>query len=134
VSYMPEDIILSQEDDNKLYQQWSEEIVFLLRSQGKAIVAIDPEITERIPSSAASLRMKKAKVVEQVFKDLKVGELFIEGGSTAAAIIKQLHFETFFPMSELSPGVVRMIVKEAGGLCITVKPGSYAWPSDVWSF
>jgi hypothetical protein len=37
-------------------------------------------------------------------------------------------------VQELSPGVVRMKVKERKGIFITVKPGSYAWPEGTWNF
>ena len=134
VSYMPENILQSDENDDENYQLWSNEIAAFIHSKGKAIVAIDPVSVEGLSVSAAMLREKTAIVVDRIFKQEDIHELFIEGGSTAAAIIKKLEFKTFIPVEELALGVVRMQVKEREGLFITVKPGSYDWPGAVWNF
>lgn len=134
VSYMPEAVIRSGENDDEIYQVWSSEIVSIIQVNGKAIISIDPESINKIDISAVMLREKTAIVVKKVFEQETVHELFIEGGSTAAAIIRELGFETFMPVEELAPGVVRMRVKERDDLHITVKPGSYQWPADVWDF
>ena len=134
VSYMPEAVLSSGDNDDENYQVWSNEIVSFIHSKGKAIVSIDPESIKGIDVSAALLREKTAIVVDRVFKQETIHELFIEGGSTAAAIIRQLGFETFIPVKELAPGVVRMRVKDREDVFITIKPGSYQWPEAVWDF
>lgn len=134
VSYMPEAVIASGDNDDEHYQIWCNEIVSFIHSKGKAIISIDPETIKDKPVSAAMLREKTAIVVDRVCKQENIHELFIEGGSTAAAIIRQLGFETFIPVKELAPGVVRMLVKEREDLFITIKPGSYQWPGAVWDF
>lgn len=136
VAYMPENIIAlaSEAYDDDAYEKWRNEIVSLMHKHGKAIVAIDEEVTASLPTSASSLRLKTANVIKAVFEKLSISELFIEGGSTAAAIIRQLDFTTFYPEQELSLGVVRMAVHGQEDLCITVKPGSYEWPANVWNF
>ena len=55
-------------------------------------------------------------------------EIFIEGGSTAAAILEELNIKNLAPINELERGVVRMI---ANDLFITVKPGSYELPQQI---
>jgi uncharacterized protein YgbK (DUF1537 family) len=133
VSYMPEAILAFADNDDENYQLWSNEIVSFIHSKGKAIISVDPEGVKGIPVSAAMLRQKTAIVVDRIFKQENVHELFIEGGSTAAAIVRQLGLETFIPVNELAPGVVRMHVKERD-MFITIKPGSYQWPGVVWDF
>lgn len=117
VSYMPD----GSSD------RWVEEIILLLRDRGKAIVAVDTGGAR----SALELRTVTAKVVQQVLQQVKIGELIIEGGSTAYAILQQAGLHTFFPEEELAPGVIRMRAPEAPGLYITVKPGSYHWPESI---
>lgn len=134
VSYMPVDVIELKEFDAEIFQLWCNEIVAFIHSQGKAIIAIDAETIIDTDVSAKMLREKTAMVVDEVFKQIDIREMFIEGGSTAAAIIKELEFQSFIPVEELARGVVRMKVKEKEDLFITVKPGSYIWPREVWNF
>ena len=78
--------------------------------------------------SAANLRQWMAAVVKKIIDAASIKELFIEGGSTAAAILQQLNIKVLKPVNELSRGVVRM---KAGDLFITVKPGSYELPDEI---
>lgn len=134
VSYMPDEVIRSGEIYNEAFPMWSQEVASMINSGGRAIISIDANTTEGVPVSAGLLREKTALVVSEILKQVNIQELFIEGGSTAASVIRKAGFQTFFPVEELAPGVIRMSVKEHADLCITVKPGSYEWPSEVWKF
>jgi len=134
VSYMPCDIIKAENPVDSFFEMWADEIVSLLNSHKKAIIAIDEYATKGITITAADLRNKKAKVVEIVFRKTAIKELLIEGGSTAAAIINRLNFNSFSPVQELGPGVIKMKVDTSNDLFLTLKPGSYNWPSFVWNF
>jgi uncharacterized protein YgbK (DUF1537 family) len=79
--------------------------------------------------SALELRTRMGKVIAQLIEQVKVGELVIEGGSTAYAILKEAGLSRFVPEQELAQGVVRMRVR--GGMLVTVKPGSYPWPDSL---
>jgi len=63
-----------------------------------------------------------------------VKELLVEGGATAAAIIKRLNINRFLPVNEFDTGVIRMKVDKNDGLFLTLKPGSYDWPPHIWDF
>lgn len=134
VSYMPLDIVLSVNPSTALFDAWADEIVLLLNKHKKAIIAIDVSTTEAHTITAAGLRIKKAIVVEKVFKRITIKELLVEGGSTAAAIINRLSFDRFFPIGELGPGVIKMKVDAIDDLFLTLKPGSYDWPAYMWNF
>jgi len=69
-----------------------------------------------------------AKAVKEIVVRENVKEIFIEGGSTAAAVLEELGITKLTPVNELIRGVVRM---KAGDLFITVKPGSYQLPSEI---
>ena len=133
VSYMPLNIITEANPPETLFGTWADEIVSLLNTNKKAIIAIDADITKNVSITAASLRSKKAAVVEQVFKRMVIKELLIEGGSTAAAIINRLNFNRFSPVEKLGPGVIKMKVDNTDDLFLTLKPGSYDWPNYIWN-
>jgi uncharacterized protein YgbK (DUF1537 family) len=134
VSYMPVEIIALAKHGKALFENWADEIVSLLKIHGKAIIAIDESTTHNLEITAAELRGRMAMAVEGVFKTIAIGELLIEGGSTAAAIINRLNFNRFSPVAELGPGVIKMKVDHVADLFLTLKPGSYKWPADTWNF
>ena len=69
-----------------------------------------------------------ASAVKRILEREKVRELFIEGGSTAAAILNELGIKKLSVVNELQRGIVRMKAKD---LFITVKPGSYELPAAI---
>ncbi|TXK26689.1 four-carbon acid sugar kinase family protein [Pontibacter qinzhouensis] len=134
VCYMPAAIARAATPTPAAYTAWSQEIVSCLQVSGKAIIAIAAETTTGTAVSAEDLRKKTAKVVQLVFAQTDLQELVLEGGATAFAILKELNFQEFYPIRELAPGVIRMQVGAKSTLCLTLKPGSYAWGSDIWNF
>jgi uncharacterized protein YgbK (DUF1537 family) len=107
---------------------WINRVMSVLEQQGRAIIAIDKEeiIPEKI--SALSIRKSMAKAVRAIIENAGIRELFIEGGSTAAAVLKELDIKKLQPVNELQRGVVRMKAKE---MYVTVKPGSYELPEQI---
>ncbi len=127
VSYMPQGIVSSTHPSENLFDNWADEVTTLLKLHNKAIIAID-----EIAIGAINLQQKKAILVEKVFKRITIKELLIEGGATASAIIKQLNLTNFVPVEEFSTGVVRLRAVGREDLFLTLKPGSYTWPPQVW--
>lgn len=99
----------------------------MLQQKQKAIIAFD---AARLPDSSTAiiLRTKMAELVAAIVATEKPAELFIEGGSTATAILEALNIHQLTPVHELTRGVVRM---KAGDLFITVKPGSYELSKEI---
>ena len=133
VNYIPAAFINDEEVHELLMPGWVSETTGMLVLHGKAIIAIDPA-TVSAGSTALLLRQKMALAIEMIFDRGDIRELFIEGGSTAAAVINKLGFTSFYPVEELKRGVVRMNVENRPGLFVTVKPGSYDWPTGIWDF
>nr|WP_294794316.1 four-carbon acid sugar kinase family protein [uncultured Mucilaginibacter sp.] len=127
VSYMPQRIVSSATPSENLFDNWADEVITLLKLHNNAVIAV-----AEIAIGAINLREKTAILVEKVFKRIEVKELLIEGGATASAIIKQLNLTQFTPVQEFSTGVVRMKAILRDDLFLTLKPGSYSWPSQVW--
>lgn len=113
VVYLPETITT----------EWLQQTGALINQQQKLIIAIDES-----DSDALTLRKKMAAAVKQLVENENVKEIFIEGGSTAAAILQEMNITTLSPVNEFSRGVVRM---KANDLFITVKPGSYKLPDEI---
>ncbi|MES2329039.1 MAG: four-carbon acid sugar kinase family protein [Bacteroidota bacterium] len=132
VCYMPAVIFSSDKINEEAIEAWSQEIVSVLEKNAAAIVAIDN--TMKGTAEALYLRSVTAACVKKVLDKIQVKELYIEGGSTAAAIIDQLGICQFFPENELARGVIRMRVAYHQPLHITIKPGSYPNPAGLFSF
>jgi D-threonate/D-erythronate kinase len=123
VLYITRQMIESEVDDLAWLQQCND----VLEQKQKAIIAFN---SEAIPAdaSAAGLRSIMAQAVKAVTEQNQIRELFIEGGSTATAILQELGINHLSPVNELARGVVRM---KAGELFITVKPGSYELSKEI---
>lgn len=113
VSYLPESIT----------EEWVQQTGDIIRQQNKLVISID-ESAEK----AMVLRIVMAKAVKEIVERENIKEIFIEGGSTAAAVLEELNIKKLTPVNELNRGVVRM---KAGDLFITVKPGSYQLPEEI---
>ncbi|MDR2813796.1 MAG: hypothetical protein LBB79_03965 [Prevotellaceae bacterium] len=112
-------------------QRYADSVVQALRTEGRAIVAIDQPTIEG-KEAAAALRDATAQVVEKTARAVALQELIVEGGATAFAVTRRLGFSRFLPVSELAPGVVRMSVLGHDSVHLTIKPGSYEFPEEIW--
>lgn len=124
VEYLSGNSILHPE---RLDQILVDQCKYRLQTHAKLILAIDGQM---IPEgvSAQELRTSMAKVTQWILRRNIIHELFIEGGSTATAILEELKISELEPVNEWQRGVVRM---KYGNLYITVKPGSYALPEQI---
>jgi D-threonate/D-erythronate kinase len=107
----------------KVDQEWINKTVDIIKKKEKAVIAIKETV-----ATALVLRTTMSKAVREILKRKAVKEIFIEGGSTAAAILHELDIKKLSPVNEMERGVVRMKVND---LFITVKPGSYNIPEQV---
>jgi D-threonate/D-erythronate kinase len=131
VSYMPEKIFNGDDFNEQDFVQWQDDILNILSKHNKAIIAVDNSTNQKADPNL--LREKKAMIIDLILKKIKVRELLIEGGSTAYSIINKIGWSSFVPTEELKQGIVRMTVEDIDDLHLTIKPGSYDWPTE-WSF
>jgi uncharacterized protein YgbK (DUF1537 family) len=75
-----------------------------------------------------------ALVLQGILEKCEIGELFIEGGATAFAVLLKQGWISLVPVQEFSPGVVRMKVSRGRNLYLTMKPGSYLWPKTILNY
>lgn len=122
VAYLPENID----------EQWLNGCDGIIKEQQKLLIAIDES-----NKSALTLRLQMAQTVKALIRRNDLKEIFIEGGSTASAILNELGILVLEPIEELARGVVRtkcLLTIDGNShqhICITVKPGSYALPEKM---
>lgn len=117
----------SLEHPEVLDQPWVYEAGQMMKEEGILILAIDgPSLPAGI--TPAELRRSTAKSTQWIIRRNIIHELFVEGGSTATAVLAELGVHMLEPVAEWQRGVVRM---KAENLFITVKPGSYALPEKI---
>lgn len=109
-------------------ETWFKRIGRILHEHNKAVMAINDEDVNPWNVSPLLLRSVMAKVVKKILELENIKELFIEGGSTAAAVLNELQIKKLSVSDELQRGVARMKSNE---IYITVKPGSYELPAEI---
>jgi uncharacterized protein YgbK (DUF1537 family) len=135
VSIMPEELARMEGDDADLYhQRWASQVISLFKNSDQVIIYPGP-INDYL-DRAAGPRISRniAATVRKITHQMILQELMVEGGSTASAVFAALGIEKCHPEQELAYGVIRMRVPGLDGLHVTLKPGSYHWPPQIWAF
>jgi len=83
------------------------------------------------PSIAVKLSPHLVVLAQAVLARVGVAHLYVEGGATAAALARCMGWKTLTVLRELALGVATLSVDEDPRLQLTIKPGSYAWPSRI---
>jgi D-threonate/D-erythronate kinase len=73
-----------------------------------------------------------AEIVSRVIQKVTVQELFVEGGTSSSEIVRKMGWRNFEPSHIIGEGIIRMNVI-GSEMHLTVKPGSYKWPPNMWS-
>lgn len=134
VSYMPSKMFCTPADQTLYMAQWEEDVLKGIQGPGAVIIAVNTIEEPRVENLSSALSKTIAAVVNNVMQRVQLEELLIEGGATASAIVDKLGYKKFHPAQELAPGVIRMKVEENKNLHLTMKPGSYTWPSSIWKY
>jgi uncharacterized protein YgbK (DUF1537 family) len=133
VSYMPEEIFSRDYSQTEIINTWAAQIVKGLEQHNHVIIAVDHLVYADAIQLPVQIRFIMALLIEKIMQVAVVDELVVEGGATASSIIERLNYERFFPVQEIAMGVIRMKVQENPHLFLTLKPGSYEWPSSIWN-
>jgi len=134
VAYMPPEMFCDEVDRSTLIAAWEETVFSCLKEHGSVIIAVDQINSVDAVNLDGSISEAISEVVQKAMQRIDVDELVIEGGETASVIMNKLNYNKFYPVQELSPGVIRMKIKEKDGIHLTLKPGSYVWPSSIWQY
>ena len=108
----------------------SREALAAQRSKPVVILHIGlPQVRE--PRTARLLATYLARIAESVLRRGQLGQVYVEGGATAIELVRRMGWGRLTVLREVAPGVATLRVADAPSLCLTVKPGSYAWPNQI---
>ena len=130
---MPDEIYYSCDTDVAAVVAWAEDVEAALAARGRAIVNA-PQSPKGICLNGRQITAAMAELVRHVLGSNVVDELMIEGGATSQAVMSALQVENLYPSHSLAPGITRMRVDNYPDLHITMKPGSYSWPGEIWQY
>ena len=108
---------------------WHDPIVTAIQDRSICVVTVG---YSRVAGAGVGARLQRvlADCAADVFARTHA-RLFVDGGATASAVIERLGWRDLDVRAELAPGVVELHAPPVNGI-ITIKPGSYAWPEQVW--
>lgn len=154
---MPDTLFDDTPANDALLRQWADCVLEALSASDRAIIAILQPVVRASPTRAKprtgssqpsagwtgskpppaaklakSLRMKTTALVQMIVSKTTIHELFIEGGATAEAVLRELNWQRFDVIGQYAPGVVQMRVAAQPEHYVTIKPGSYPWPKRIW--
>ena len=127
---MPEEIFYNSPDAEQVFQSWKKSIIKSYSYSNIAVVTIDKPIVKN-KNFSLRLRERMALVVNEVMKEVHINELIIDGGSTAYAITRTTGLSNILPIAEIAPGVIRLVAADRDDLFVTIKPGSYSFPTSL---
>lgn len=81
---------------------------------------------------ALKIRESFGSLVRELLSKVPLGHVVIEGGATAAAISDANNWTSFDVAGEWAPGVIALHPTQDPKLLLTIKPGSYTWPENLW--
>jgi len=85
-----------------------------------------------VEASSQMILSRLVEVVAELLETASAGRLFVEGGRTASALVRRMGWARVSVCRQYAPGVVAMQCHAAPRTILTVKPGSYSWPPEVW--
>ena len=111
-------------------ETWLHHCASAINENQRAVIAFDPSLQHQDSYSALFMRQKMATIVHALLSSTPVGEILIEGGSTAKAILNEMNLPYWVPDAVMGRGVVRLQDSHQQ-YTITVKPGSYPLPDFI---
>ncbi len=127
---IPASFLENFKNKEKAIDEWVSNILKEINGCEKLVIAVSQSLPP-IENLTERLLELVTVIVAKILDQFKVNELFVEGGSTASAIVRHMGWQRFIPTQELGPGVVRMNVACHPEINLTVKPGSYKWPDFI---
>jgi D-threonate/D-erythronate kinase len=109
---------------------WAREAAASLTVHQRLLLGIGP-----FPSMKAGAEpvTTLARLTAQVLRRMPIATLLIDGGATAAAVVKKLGW-TRLAVTAPSPAGIAILqpVGNPSAPRVWIKPGSYPWPESVW--
>jgi len=128
---MPDLLFGQDASPGPLMNRWIEDVLDAVRVERRVVVAVTQPVVTDV-QLGCRLSACIATLVESVVAGASLGELILEGGATAEAILARLGWVTLTVVGEYGPGVVQLRVSDPNNPLVTIKPGSYPWPAGIW--
>jgi uncharacterized protein YgbK (DUF1537 family) len=109
--------------------KWCAAASTALRDHGRAMLTIGRQSIDRSTLSTRQLSDRLVEAAAGVLATQRVERLCLEGGATAAALLRRFGWTRMTALPTELPGVAAL--KVAGGPALLIKPGSYRWPQAV---
>ena len=110
---------------------WSREAAAKLKSHGRLLLGIGPSPSPK--ADPAELAATLARLTVQVLERVPVATLLVDGGTTAAAVMRRLGWNRFAVASAAPAGIgILQPLGDSAAPQVWIKPGSYPWPVEVW--
>lgn len=110
--------------------QWANETLAAFGISPRVMLAIGGEKVSGVDPGKYIGRL--AEVVSRVVKLTTIGNMYLEGGATAAAVMRHMDWRRMRVLEPLAFGLASMTVADQPAPLLTIKPGSYPWPDIVW--
>ena len=114
-----------------LVGQWAADAARAFKPHARVVLAINNPLLAD-PLAPRRLCDQLVAAASAVLQQARVSDLCVEGGATAAALLHSMGWTRLAVIRELSPGVVAMRPAANTTVKVTLKPGSYAWPEELW--
>ena len=102
-----------------------------IRSRRRALLGIGEGPATR--GVAPSILVEQlAAVAASVLREVPVDRLLLEGGATAAAAVRALGWTRLQACEAAAPGIGTLRPAGKEGPILSIKPGSYPWPPELW--
>ena len=107
----------------------TQRVVAAFASQPRVILNVGlPQV--RDADVAGRLSNHVVRIAEKVLRRARIARVFAEGGATAAELVRRMDWSRLEVVRELAPGVATLAVEGDENFLLTIKPGSYTWPSQ----
>ncbi|HTS16209.1 MAG TPA: four-carbon acid sugar kinase family protein [Verrucomicrobiae bacterium] len=104
------------------------QVIAAVCSHSRVIVNIGlPMVRDR--RIARRLAIHLVRVAGSVLRRGAIHHVYVEGGATAAELVRRMGWERLTVVREVAPGVATLAVEGNPDFLLTIKPGSYVWPA-----
>ncbi len=114
-----------------LSSKWINELVLSYVKYNNLVVTINQPVVKD-PTYAQRLKSIMAETCYRINRESTVKELVIEGGATAYEVISVMRWYNFEVTGQLATGIITLRPHEAQHIRLTLKRGSYMWPSQAF--
>jgi uncharacterized protein YgbK (DUF1537 family) len=108
----------------------AQETIESFRSHQRVILNVGlPLISDR--AIARSLTGHLVRIAQLVIRNSNPDHIYVEGGATAAALLRKMNWHHCEVVEELAQGVATLAIAGDNAVKVTIKPGSYMWPAEL---